>query len=242
MALTVAVVDDDAKQTEYLAGLVKEWADARGEAADICRYSGAEEFLFDYEERRCDLLLLDIEMEGQNGMELAKKLRARGDNIPIVFITGFADYMSAGFDVEALHYLLKPLDTGKFARVLDRYADRRAVTRDEIVVDTENGSIHIRVSDIMYAEAFGRNSVLYMRGGQKTDCRAGIGQLGAELPQPDFVSCHRSYIVNLRYVRSVKKTEITLDGGDTVPVSRRLYGEVCRAFARYYTSKNGGVE
>lgn len=242
MALTVAVVDDDAKQTEYLAELVKEWAAGRGIAADVLKYGCAEEFLFDYEDRRCDLLLLDIEMEGQNGMELAKKLRAGGDCLPIIFITGFADYMSAGYDVEALHYLLKPLDTVKFAGVLDRYADKRADTKDEIIVDTETGSIHICVSDIMYAEAFGRNSRLYMRGGQKTDCCAGIGMIGGELPKPDFVSCHRSYIVNLRYVRSVKRTEIVLDNGCTVPVSRRLYSEVFRAFAEYYTAKNGGVE
>ncbi|MBD5156037.1 MAG: response regulator transcription factor [Butyrivibrio sp.] len=242
MALTVAVVDDDAKQTEYLTGLVNEWADSRRMAVDVRGYKNAEAFLFDYEDRQCDLLLLDIEMEGINGMELAKKLRAKGDNLPIVFITGFADYMSEGYDVEALHYLLKPLDCEKFGRVLDRYADRRGSTDEELVAETENGSMHIRVSDIMYAEAFGRSSRLYMSDGKKTDCRAGIGELRAELPASDFVSCHRSYIVNLRYVRTVNRTELTLDDGSVVLISRRLYGEVCRAFAAYYTSKKGGVE
>lgn len=81
-----------------------------------------------------------------------------------------------------------------------------------------------------------------MSDGQKTDCRAGIGELRAGLPASDFVSCHRSYIVNLRYVRTVNRTELTLDDGSEVLVSRRLYGEVCRAFAAYYTSKKGGVE
>ncbi|MBD5538216.1 MAG: response regulator transcription factor [Lachnospiraceae bacterium] len=242
MAMAVAVVDDDEVQNEYLRKLVKEWADGRGTAVDVRGYGSAEEFLFDYEDRPCSLLLLDIEMEGQNGMELARKLRARGDSLPIVFITGFADYMNEGYDVEALHYLLKPLDAEKFVRVLDKYADRKADAADEIVVDTENGSMHLGVSEIMYVEAFGRNSRLYMRDGREIDCHAGIGELREKLPADEFVGCHRSYLVNLRYVRTIGRTELILDGGQRILVSRRLYGEVCRAFATYYTAKNGGFE
>lgn len=242
MPLTIAIVDDDAVQTEYLTALVEEWADGRGMPVDARGYQSAKEFLFDYEDTPCDLLLLDIEMEGTNGMELAKKLREAGDNLPIVFITGFADYMSEGYDVEALHYLLKPLDQAKFGRVLDRYADRRGSGKDGIVADTENGSMHICVSEIMYLEAFGHSSRLYMRDGQTIDCRAGIGELRARLAEEEFVSCHRSYIVNLRYVRTIGRTELTLDDGRTAPVSRRSYREVCKAFAEYYTAKKGGFE
>lgn len=242
MAMAVAVVDDDEVQNEYLRKLVKEWADSRGIAVDVRGYGSAEAFLFAYEDSPCSLLLLDIEMQGQNGMELARKLRARGDSLPIVFITGFADYMNEGYDVEALHYLLKPLDTEKFVRVLDKYADKKAGIADEIVVDTENGSMHLGISEIRYVEAFGRNCRLYMRDGREIECHAGIGELRGKLPADAFVGCHRSYIVNLRYVRTIGRTELTLDGGQQIVVSRRLYGEVCRAFAAYYTSQNGGLE
>lgn len=143
-----------------------------------------EGIFFAYEDSSFDLLLLDIEMEGINGMELAHKLRAGGDNIPIVFVTGFAEYMDEGYDVEALHYLLKPLDTDRFNRVLDRYADKKTVDNDSLIVETADMNMHILQSDIMYAEAFGRGSV--------------------------------------------------------IPVSRRIYGEVGRAFAEYYT-RNGDV-
>lgn len=242
MAMAVAVVDDDEVQNKYLRKLVKEWADSRSIAVDARGYGSAEAFLFAYEDRPCSLLLLDIEMQGQNGMELAKKLRARGDNLPIVFITGFADYMNEGYDVEALHYLLKPLDTEKFFRVLDKYADKKAGIADEIVLDTESGSMHLGISEILYVEAFGRNSRLYMRDGREIDCYAGIGELREKLPADEFVGCHRSYIVNLRYVRTIGRTELTLDGGQQILVSRRLYGEVCKAFATYYSTKNGGFE
>lgn len=242
MPLTIAIVDDDAAQVEYLRRLVGNWADERRIAVNIRSYTSTEAFLFDYEDNTFQLLLLDIEMEGISGMELAKKLRAAGDNLPIIFITGFADYMSEGYDVEALHYLCKPLDCEKFVKVLDRYADRKIAVNNEIILDTVRGSIHISVSEIMYAEAFGRTSRLYMRGGEKIDCNVGIGALLEELTAEPFIHCHRSYAVNLKYVRTVGRTEVTLDDGNIVPVSRRIYSEVSRAFVEYYRGKMGGFE
>lgn len=242
MPLTIAIVDDEVTQIEYLRQLVNDWAEERCIAVDIYSYTGADAFLFAYEEKTFGLLLLDIEMEGINGMELAKKLRAEGDNIPIIFITGFADYMSEGYDVEALHYLCKPLEREKFIKVLDRYADRKMKAEDEIIVDTAKGSIHISVSEIMYAEAFGRTSRLYMRDGTQIDGNVGIGVLLEQLTAAHFIHCHRSYAVNLRYVRAVGRTEVTLDNGKKVPVSRRIYGEVSKAFVEYYRGKTGGLE
>ncbi len=242
MAMTIAVVDDDDRQKEYLIKLIKKWADSRSIAADVCGYGSAEAFLFDYEGKPVNLLLLDIEMRGQNGMELAKRLRARGDSLPIVFITGFADYMNEGYDVEALHYLLKPLDDEKLVKVLDRYAERKADVAGELVVDTENGSMHLNPAELMYAEAFGRICRLYMHDGRKIDAHAGIGELRERLSTGEFVGCHRSYIVNLRYVRTIGRTCLTLDNGEQIFVSRRLYGEVSKAFTAYYTAKTGGIE
>ncbi len=241
MPLTIAIVDDDVTQNEYLRQIVNDWADERRIPVDIRSYTGADAFIFAYEEETFGLLLLDIEMEGTNGMELAKRLRAKGDRIPIIFITGFADYMSEGYDVEALHYLCKPLDHEKFIEVLDRYADRKKTVENEIIMDTEKGSIHIAESELMYAEAFGRISRVYMRDGAQIDGYIGIGMLLQKLPAASFIHCHRSYVVNLRYVRAVGRTELTLDNGKKVPVSRRIYGEVSKAFVEYYRGKTGGV-
>lgn len=242
MLLNIAIVDDDKRQTEYLQQLVKNWAGERCITVDVSLYTSANAFLFAYEDKTIHLLLLDIEMDGTSGMELAKKLRTTGDNLPIIFITGFADYMSEGYDVEALHYLLKPLDCAKFYKVLDRYACRNSIAEDEIILDTANGSMHIAISEILYAEAFGRTCRLNMHSGQEIDCNIGIGALFEQLAADHFIRCHRSYVVHLRYIRAVGRTELTLDNGKTVPVSRRIYGEVNRAFVEYYMGKTGGLE
>ncbi|MDE6710036.1 MAG: LytTR family DNA-binding domain-containing protein, partial [Oscillospiraceae bacterium] len=113
--ITIAICDDDNSQINALKKMLTEW----NSNTIISEYNSAEQFLFNYPDVSCDLLLLDIEMGDMNGMELAKKLRAKGDMLPIIFITGFSQYIGDGYDVEALHYLMKPVDKKKLFQVLD---------------------------------------------------------------------------------------------------------------------------
>lgn len=115
------LLHDEPNQISQMKTLLHEWSTNNNTEIETHEYSSVEQFLFDYESNACDLLLLDIEMTGLNGTELAKSLRAKGDLLPIVFITGFSEYMSDGYDVEALHYLLKPVKKEKLFAVLDRY-------------------------------------------------------------------------------------------------------------------------
>ncbi|MDE7298388.1 MAG: response regulator, partial [Lachnospiraceae bacterium] len=117
MPYRVAVCDDDEEQLRYISCLLKEWGTARQCPVEIGKYRSAESFLFGYEEKPCDLLLLDIEMKGQSGMELARQLRAKKDRLPIVFSTGYSEYMPEGYEGEALHYMLKPLKKEKLFAV-----------------------------------------------------------------------------------------------------------------------------
>lgn len=80
-------------------------------------------------------------------MELAKHLRSNGDMLPIVFITGYSDYIAEGYDVEALHYLLKPVAKEKLFAVLDKYVEKRSVKADELIIETTNGATHIRPTE-----------------------------------------------------------------------------------------------
>ncbi len=100
--ITIAICDDDSSQINALKKMLTEW----NSSTVINEYNSAEQFLFNYPDAYCDLLLLDIEMGDMNGMELAKELRARGDTLPVIFICGFSPYTGAGYDVEALHYLM----------------------------------------------------------------------------------------------------------------------------------------
>ena len=232
MPLTIAICDDNESQISELRRLLGEWSADKPFALVIDEYISAESFLFSYPDKPCDLILLDIEMNGINGMELAKKLRSDGDMLPIVFITGYSDYMSDGYEVEALHYLLKPVDKTKLFSVLDRYIKRRA-PESEIMLTCDEGSLHISHEMIVYCEAVGKKTHMHMRD-KVIVCNSGISTMKNMLPE-EFVFCHRSYIVNMRYVRSIGKTDIMLDSGEKIPLSRRLYKEVNERFIRYYT-------
>ncbi|MBQ5311680.1 MAG: response regulator transcription factor, partial [Oscillospiraceae bacterium] len=170
-----------------------------------------------------------------NGIELARKLRNRGDMLPIIFITGYSEFMQQGFDVEALHYLLKPLDRDKLFEVLDRYAKRH--TNDtRIVVRRGDESVCISTSDIVCLEAFGKKTQIRLSDGSTILSDCGLGAVSEKLGET-FISCHRSYIVNLAYIRSISRTDVTLDSGENVPLSRRSYDSVNRAFISYYAEK-----
>lgn len=235
MPLTIAICDDNEDQIKELRQLLGEWSADKPFALNIDEYISAESFLFSYPDKPCDLILLDIEMKRLNGMELAQKLRSDGNMLPIIFITGYSEYMSDGYEVEALHYLLKPVDRSKFFAVLDRYIKRHTPEND-IMLNCDEGSMHISPDMVVFCEAVGKKTHMHMRD-KVIVCNSGISAVKNMLPE-EFVFCHRSYIVNMRYVRSIGKTDIMLDSGEKIPLSRRLYKEVNERFIRFYTSND----
>lgn len=232
MPLTIAICDDNEDQISELRKLLGEWSADKPFALNIDEYISAESFLFSYSDKPCDLILLDIEMKRLNGMELAKKLRSDGDMLPIVFITGYSEYMNDGYEVEALHYLLKPVDKIKLFAVLDRYIERHT-SENEILLSCDEGNMHISPEMIVYCEAVGKKTHVHLQD-KIFVCNMGISSMKNILPD-EFVFCHRSYIVNLRYVRGIGKAEIALDNGESIPLSRRLYKEVNDRFIGFYT-------
>ena len=226
--ITIAICDDDNSQINALKKMLTEW----NSSAVINEYNSAEQFLFNYPDISCDLLLLDIEMGDMNGMELAKQLRAKGDMLPIIFITGFSKYIGDGYDVEALHYLMKPVDREKLFQVLDRYSCRhRPDTR--VILPIGNESVLVASDNIVYLEAFGKKTQITLNDGKEMICTCGLSEASEKLGQ-GFVSCHRSYVVNIGAIRKISRTDITMDSGKKIPLSRRSYDSVNRAFIDYY--------
>lgn len=233
MQLTIAICDDDEQQIAGLRRLLGEWAADKPLSLAIDEYASGESFLFSYPDRPCSLLLLDIEMGQLNGMELARGLREQGDMLPIVFVTGYSEYMGEGYEVEAMHFLLKPLERARLFAVLDRCLSRQTPRR-ELLLKCDEETLRISPEMILYCEAMGKKTHVYLADGRMLACSEGLSHLKDSLTE-EFVPCHRSYIVNLRYMRSIRKNEARLDNGACIPVSRRLYGEINERFIRYYT-------
>ena len=125
MSYRFAICDDDSDCAAYIRTLADGWAKQAGAELETEMFPSAEAFLFrDEDQKDFDLLLLDIEMAGMDGLELARQVRQENQAIQIVFISGYEQYISQGYEVEALHYLVKPVDEKKFRQILDRAVSR----------------------------------------------------------------------------------------------------------------------
>jgi len=237
MRLYIAILDDEDQQIEYIKNIVSEWAGVKGHIIAFAEFPSAEAFLFDYaENQNYDILLLDIEMAKMNGIDLAKKVREENSHVQIVFITGYPDFMSEGFEVAALHYLMKPVKKEKLFAVLDRAIENLGHKEESLVLETENGMLRINFSEIMLAEAKGHDTVLTLTSGNET-AKIGINDLEKKL-DASFVRSHRSYLVGLRHITRITKTDVILDNGTLIPLSRRMYAVVNQKFIGFYKGEN----
>lgn len=121
MAYRCAIVDDSKTNVEFVQSILNSWEDLRQTNIQAVVFPSAESFLFRYaEDKDWDILLLDIEMGNMDGVALAKKIRQDNESVQMVFVTGFADYISEGYEVVALHYLMKPVKQDKLFAMRDR--------------------------------------------------------------------------------------------------------------------------
>lgn len=239
--LHIAIVDDEQAHRDILSKYVEEWAARERADADIRTYPSGEAFCFAWcDDQSCDVVFLDIMMRGEDGVSLARKLREKGRPITIIFTTGVSDYMQEGYEVEALHYLLKPLQKEKVWQCLVKCKERLEEKQDFILLPAQEGLVRISPEDVLCAEARGHGCILTCRAGTY-EVKTGIKELSQKLSgHGDFPFCHRSYLVNIRKVSRITKTDLILEGGCTVPVSRRMYDAVNRQFIKAMELPGGG--
>ncbi len=232
MKLNVAVCDDEQNQIEYVKGIVSAWTNERGILPVFAEFPSAEAFLFDYaENRNYDILLLDIEMAKMNGIELAKKVREENSRVQIVFITGYPDFMSEGFEVAALHYLMKPVKKEKLFSVLDRAVENIAKSPRFLLLPMGKETLRIYAEDTRYAESDGHYILLHA-GGETHRLRMTIPEIEKELGE-GFFRTGRSFVVGLKYVVRITKASVYLEDGMEIPLGKGLYDDMNKALIRY---------
>lgn len=226
MEYAVSICDDSPADRGYLSALVTKWARKTGREVRLSEYPSAERFLFHFPDAQTDLLLLDIEMGGMDGVTLAKKLRAQNDALEIVFITGFSDYIAEGYEVSALHYLVKPVKEEKLFAVLDRAAEKLRKNEHPLVLESGGELVRMPVYRIRYADVQG--NYVTVHADRDYTAKMTLSQLEKQLDDR-FYRVGRSAIVNLTKIARVTKTDIFLEDGAAVPLPRGAYEGVNRA-------------
>ena len=231
--MNIVICDDEKVEIEYLTTLVQKWSQRSNVAVTITAFDSAEAFLFYYESNKSvDILLLDIQMKQINGVTLAKQLRNEGGQMQIIFITGFPDFIAEGYEVSALHYLMKPVNEDRLFTVLDKAYSNISKISDSIIIETENGQAKLFCHDIIYAEAFYHDTVIQTEN-DTYKTKLYIGELEEKLSS-GFYRVHRSYLVGLKFIRQITKIEVIMDNNKKIPLSRRRYNNVNKAFINFH--------
>ena len=233
--VNVAIVDDEEEIFKQIENCLLRFAGCNEDVDfNIQWFSNAFDFLENYQS--ADIVFMDIEMPVLNGMEAAEKLRATGSTIPLVFVTNMAQYAIKGYSVNAIDYVLKPVNYTRFAALLKKILrivnDNKEV---ELYLKVAGGTKRISASDILYVEI--RNHLLvYHTICENIETWGTMKDAEKALPET-FVRCNHAYIVNLKYVTSVKNDDIIIEGNQLLPISRSKKKDFMLRFNRYIGQK-----
>lgn len=227
MTYNFAVCEDEPAQQRNLEQMVQKWAAMNGFFAHITCFPSAEAFLFRYaEDKSYDILLLDIEMAEMNGVQLARIVRGENKEVQIVFITGYMEYIADGYDVEALHFLIKPVTEVKLFEVLDRAVIKLNRNERAIILNRNGETVRIPLYEIRFLDV--QRNYVTVHANEDIRVKATLGELECELDDA-FLRIGRSVIVHLSYIRRVTKTDILLSDDTVIPLPRGQYDIVNRA-------------
>ncbi|MEA4915167.1 MAG: LytTR family DNA-binding domain-containing protein [Christensenella sp.] len=226
--MNIFICDDNAEQTSLCKQAIQLLSKKHGVHAKVKTFPSGEALLFEAEDQYAtlDLVYLDIHMPGLNGMETAKRLREIGFPGDIVFFTVSPDFAIAGYDVSALHYVVKEKTSDeKFEEIFLRACERKSRRESEVLVLTCAGESRcIPLEDIRYFEIQQRIvTVVYAK--ERFEFYSTMMRLEEQLFNRGFVRTHKSFLVSKRFIRSIDSTRVLLDTGEELPVGKRYYAE-----------------
>ena len=232
--IRIAIVDDEKVIREQIKKLIEK----KQTDCEIDTYGTGEDLL--KADSVYDIIFLDIQMDGMNGIDTARVLRQKADNTVLIFITGVKEYVFDAFDVAAFHYLIKPVEEYKFSEVYNcavlEVGKRKQQTNGQLFVKTRNRNATFNQSDILYIESRAKKVEIHTKT-DTVEAYAAIGELEKQLVG-SFYRCHRGYLVNMAFIMEYGNDSITLNNGETIILSKDKYSEFVKVYMRYL--KNGG--
>ena len=228
----IIICDDDGAFASSLSSMLSRCFAERSLACHITHYPDPAQVLSALERGEpCQLLFQDILFGEEKGIRFAKLLRQRGWDLDLVFVTSSDRYAVAGYDVQPLHYLIKPPREDQLTEVLDRFLARRAPQM--LSLATPQGEVRLPVADALYFEVYNHVVRLFRRDGGDSSWRGTLQELERQLPAGRFVRVHRSYLVNLEHIAVLGRDRLKLSSGHIVPMGRSDFANVQLALTAF---------
>jgi DNA-binding LytR/AlgR family response regulator len=237
MILKIAVCDDNLQDREHLHSLLNTYEMQNNIDFEIVEFAAATDLIHCEQGHSYDVLFLDVEMPECNGLELADKLRRQGDYfVKIVFVTSYPEYMQDSFNVQAYHYLQKPVIIDTLNTLLNRIIEdyKRSETVKSLIDD--NGTeVMIRIEDILYIESNKniRNHLIFHFATKNIITKGILRDWEDALKPYGFLNSNRGILVNLNHIHFIHSKVLTLDDGTELPLSRRQEKELHNCFSKH---------
>ncbi|MCR4675019.1 MAG: LytTR family DNA-binding domain-containing protein [Lachnospiraceae bacterium] len=233
--MRLAIIDDELEVRQKLLSFIERFCEEHKKDIKVDMFSSGEELLSRYEEESTypfDIFLFDIEMDGLNGLETAKKVREKNQTSVILFITNMAQYAVNGYEVEAIDYVLKPVGYIDFSVKLEKALRKADVKKPHhVILHTKDGITNIVTSKLMYVEVLSHD-LIYHTKEKDYRLRGRMKDAQEELSSHGFVRIHKSYLVNVGFISTFRLTEIILED-IKLPVGRAYKETAMEAYMKY---------
>ncbi len=236
--MRIAIVDDFAEERAQLRDRLERQLECRGVQAELIEYKNGEMFLAAEKERRFTAAFLDIYMDGLSGMDTAKELRKTDTDCLLIFTTTSTDHALEGFQVRALHYLVKPFSEEELSCLIDELLTRIPSPEKLLKVRVSGSDIRLRYCSIVYAEHFAHMISIHTTAGKTLATRQSFKAFTEPLKEDRrFLICGRGVIVNLEHAENFEDAAFRMTDGSRVYVSRELLKTARQAFMEFLLQK-----
>lgn len=226
----IGICDDCKNDMEILTRYIEQYMDMLHLNYTLSTFESGEDFLESVPTNKYDMVFFDIYMKEKTGVETARILRETDQNCLIIFTTTSLDHALDGFEVGAVHYLVKPLSYEDVEVGLDRCKQLFAQAEKYIEFKTGRVITPILMKDIVFAEVYG-NTVLIHTSSEEIKAYISLDELAKLLPKDIFLRCHRSYIVNMNFIASQDGSDFILKNSTKVPIPKKELQQM----RKYYT-------
>ncbi len=218
--INIAICDDQFEYLHRINKLVKEKFDELNLEVETNIFSTSKDLLESVSNERYDIIFLDIEIDNNNGIDIAKILRNSDYNGIIIFITSYSKFFSDGYKVEAFRYILKQNIENELTECVHSLINKLGL----IQISYKN--ITVNINEILFVESDNHKVIFHFINGKDIECWGKLDEVESSINSPDLMRIHKSYIINIQYFKEISRYEITLINDLKISVPRARYKEV----------------
>ena len=230
--MRIAICDDEKKDIKRLVSLLEKYGADKQMDVNTSTYETASDLIAAMPETEWDIIFLDINMEGMDGLSLAGRIREKDEEVPIILVTAFINYALDGYKVRASRFLVKDDLDKTLPECMDDICIQLQKKKKNMLFNCVEGDVDIMLSEIVFIETTGHKSIIHL-GSEDYHLYESMDELENRLKVYGFIRVHQSYMVNIRHIRSINNYVLILDTGYEIKIPKARYKQVRQERALY---------